>query len=147
MQLTENFSLEEMTASVVAIMQGIKNEPGLVEKSNLRELCVHILQPLRDAIGPVSVDSGFRCRALNSEVGGSTTSQHVSGEAADIKTADMDKAFDYIMNHLPFDQLIWEYGNDHQPAWIHVSFSDRNRRQALRKRSGHGYEPFKKIES
>lgn len=143
MKLTENFDLSEMISSNTAIIDHIANVPGPEETEHLKALCVNILQPLRNAVGTIHISSGFRSEALNKRVGGAATSQHVLGEAADITMPDMAKAFIYIKNHLPYDQLIWENGNDCQPSWIHVSYSDRNRRQILRKHSGSShYEAF-----
>lgn len=142
-KLTENFTLEELYQSPTACRWKIDNTPSEEVIEHLKELCEKILQPLRDVMNRVSINSGYRCEALNKKVKGSNTSQHVFGNAVDIKTVDMKAAFIYIMENLPFDQLIWEYGDDNQPAWIHVSYSDRNRREVLRKKTRGGYKPFK----
>ena len=142
MKLTKNFTLEEFIVSAVAVRYNIDNTPSEEERKNIKNLCVKILQPLRDYTGPILVSSGYRSAKLNKKVKGSKTSQHVSGQAADIKTQNMRKAFLYIQNNLPFDQLIWEYGDDKQPSWIHVSYGPRNRRQVLRT-TKEGYVPFK----
>ena len=144
MKLTTNFTLEELCESEIATANGIKNTPNKVQEAALRKLCENILQPLRDYLGEeVKSSSGFRCAKLNELAGGEPTSQHLKGEADDIKTAQMRKAFLHIQNNLPFDQLIWENGNDCKPQWIHVSYSSRNRRQILRKFTGvKGYKPF-----
>lgn len=142
MKLTKNFTLEEFIVSEVAVRYNIDNTPSEEECKNIKNLCVKILQPLRDYTGPILVSSGYRSAKLNKKVKGSKTSQHVSGQAADIKTQNMRKAFLYIQNNLPFDQLIWEYGDDKQPSWIHVSYGPRNRRQVLRA-TKEGYVPFK----
>lgn len=132
MQLTNNFSLEELTRSADASKQKIANKPSVNEISNLKALAENILQPLRDAVGVISISSGYRSEALNKAVGGAATSQHLLGQAADFKCADMAKAYAYIKENLPFDQLIWEFGDDKQPAWVHVSFSPRHRKQLIR---------------
>jgi uncharacterized protein YcbK (DUF882 family) len=132
MQLTSNFSLEELTRSADATKLKIANRPSMNEINNLKALAENVLQPLRDAVGVISINSGYRCKKLNDAVGGSDTSQHMLGQAADFKCADMAKAFDHIKKNLPFDQLIWEHGNDTQPAWIHVSYSPRHRKQVIR---------------
>ena len=139
MDLTQNFTLEELTET-----RHGENIPTAEQIENLKLLATKVLQPLRDNVGKVVVSSGFRCERVNKIVGGDTTSQHCKGEAADIICANNRQAFIYIANNLPFDQLIWEYGNDKAPSWIHVSFKRvGNRGQILRKQHGKGYEPFK----
>ena len=139
MDLTKNFTLEEL----IATRHG-ENTPTAEHIENLKLLAQKVLQPLRDNVGKVVVSSGFRCERVNKIVGGDTTSQHCKGEAADIICANNRQAFIYIANNLPFDQLIWEYGNDKAPSWIHVSFKRvGNRGQILRKQHGKEYEPFK----
>jgi len=139
MDLTENFTLEELTET-----RHGENTPTAEHIENLKLLAQKVLQPLRNSQGKVHVSSGYRSERVNKIVGGSTTSQHCKGEAADIICANNRQAFIYIANNLPFDQLIWEYGNDKAPSWIHVSFKRvGNRGQILRKQHGKGYEPFK----
>ena len=139
MDLTENFTLEEL----IETRHG-ENTPTAEHIENLKLLAQKVLQPLRDNVGKVVVSSGFRCERVNKIVGGDTTSQHLKGEAADVICVNNRQAFIYIANNLPFDQLIWEYGNDKAPSWIHVSFKRvGNRGQILRKQHGKGYEPFK----
>ncbi len=99
---------------------------------NLDTLVDKVLDPLREAYGkPIKVNSGYRCPKLNKAVGGSATSQHMTGQAADITAgskAENRKLFDLVRSlKLPFDQLIWEHGG----AWVHVSYGPRNRRQVL----------------
>lgn len=132
---------------------GLPNAPGPQELLAMRHLASTVFEPLRAAIGePILVTSFFRAPAVNRKVGGSATSQHVRGEAMDIRMSAGSKAtnadlFRRILNHLPFDQLIWEFGTAHEPAWVHVSWRKQgpNRRQALRalKRNGRTtYVPF-----
>jgi zinc D-Ala-D-Ala carboxypeptidase len=141
MQLTTNFSLEELCRSESAKRLGISNAPNATETEALKLLAENILQPLRNHFGPISISSGFRSQALNAATPGSAkNSQHSKGEAADI---DMDNiktnvtnamVFDYIHKFMNYDQLIWEYGTDTNPDWVHVSFSaaGTQRKQALR---------------
>lgn len=115
--------------------QPYNNTPpvGVIDK--LRAVVDKVLDPLREAIGtPITITSGYRSPEVNRAIGGSKTSQHMLGEAVDFVCKDMALAFDYIQEHLPYDQLIWEFGTDAQPDWIHVSYraDGRNRRQALR---------------
>lgn len=139
MKLSANFTLEEMLESQTARRKGINEQftPPEVVVANLRALCKNILQPLAEAVGkPIKISSGYRCQRLNKSVGGSTTSQHMIGEAADIQAISgmtNKQLFDKIKQlNLPFDQLIWEFGNDKNPAWVHVSFGPRNRKQIIR---------------
>lgn len=138
--LSPHFSLHELTSSATAVRYGIDNTPNGAQTANLVLLCQKVLEPIRVKYGkPVVVSSGFRCPALNRKVGGSSTSQHVSGQAADIHSvsdtlADNKALYDLIVRSgIVFDQLIYEYGNSAGPDWIHVSFSSKgNRRQKLR---------------
>ena len=128
------FTIKELTKSDTALRRGISNVPNEQQENNLRKLVKTILDPLREKYGkPIIVTSGFRCKKLNRILGGSKTSQHQTGEAVDIRSVqdtseENKKIFDLIKEmDLPFDQLINEYNYD----WIHVSCSDRNRKQIL----------------
>ncbi len=130
----KHFTMNEMIRSATAKRHGIDNTPSPEVAYNIRALVDNILDPLREAWGaPIIVDSGYRCPRLNKIVKGSATSQHLTGQAADIHTisdkpADNKRLFDLIRTlKLPFDQLIDEYGYN----WIHVSYSPRNRRNIL----------------
>jgi len=138
--LSKNLSLAEVTKSVTASRLGIKNKPDVWEVENLRAVAEHIFQPLRDSFGcPIFVSSGFRSEALNKAIGGSKRSQHIQGRALDLdadvfgvcSNADI---FRYILNNLTFDQLIWEFGDEDNPDWVHVSFvrDGLNRGRCLR---------------
>lgn len=136
MNLSKNFTLREMTKSVTAKRLGIDNAPDELQISFMKELCGAVLQPLRDELGPIVISSGLRVPALNKAIGGSSTSQHCAlrGAAADI---DMDEkntdVFNYIKDNLIFDQLIWEFGNEACPDWVHVSYHyGHNRGQILK---------------
>ena len=142
------FSIEELTASAEARKMGIDNTPTPDAMTNLGELVEAVLDPLREKYGyPIHVSSGYRCPRLNRAVGGEKTSQHMTGEAADIyvtRPKEMAELFALIYYTLPFDQLIWERGNDEAPAWIHVSYRDgNNRRECLRTKDGIHFYPYK----
>ena len=129
------FTLAEMTKSATAQRKGIKNDPSIQVCKALTALIEKVLDPLREAYGkPIIVTSGYRCEKLNKAVGGAASSQHVKGEAADIRSVqdtpeENKKLFDLIVKlNLPFDQLINEYNYD----WVHVSFGARHRRQKLK---------------
>ena len=128
------FSIKELTRSTTAQQKGIKNVPSKEQEQNLIALIENVLDPLREAYGkPIVVTSGFRCKELNKAVGGSPSSQHLLGLAADIRTIEdtktENKKLFYLAQKLklPFDQLIDEHNLD----WIHISYSNRNRRQVL----------------
>ena len=129
------FSLAEMCASETAKAKGIKNQPTVTEVVNLTLLCTKVLDPLRKAMGPITINSGFRCKALNAAVGGVSNSQHCKGQAADINIkgdlAYGKKIFSWIKYNCEFDQLIWEH-NKAGAYWVHVSYNlDGNRKQAF----------------
>lgn len=140
--ISKNFGLDEFTKSAKAKQLGINNEPDVTALMNIQELVNKVLQPLRDGLGvPIIITSGYRSPALNAAIGGATNSQHMKGEAADIKSNDNARMFNYIKNHLPYDQLIWEAGDDDQPDWVHVSYKGvGNRKQILRYYPGQGYQ-------
>lgn len=140
MNITNNFTLEEMIASDTAKIRGILNQPNYKEIDELTKLCKNILQPVRDAYGkPIVVTSGFRNDALNRAVGGVSTSQHRFGQAADIKAKDGNqRALWDLMKHMvdnkeiEVGQLIWEKGNKKAPSWIHVSLpTEKHKNQIL----------------
>lgn len=123
------FNLNELTDTNT----GLINNPNKDEIENLKLLVKNVLDPARKLLNsPIYVTSGYRSPLVNRKVGGSKTSQHMKGEAADIKCKDNAELFKLIKDNLNFDQLIWEYGNNIQPNWIHVSFSDKNRNQILK---------------
>ena len=130
------FTLHELCASATARRLGILNVPDETQRENLIRLVDNVLDPLREAWGaPIIVTSGFRCPRLNTVVGGARRSQHMLGEAADIRTVsnqpeDNRRLRDLLITlGLPFDQLIDEYGC----SWLHVSYREgRLRHQALR---------------
>ena len=128
------FTLHELTRSATASRLKIDNTPSQEVVQNLELLVKNVLDPLREAYGkPIIVSSGYRCPKLNKAVGGVKNSQHMLGQAADIKTtsdspADNRKLFDLARElKLPFDQLIDEFGYD----WIHISYGPRHRKQVL----------------
>jgi zinc D-Ala-D-Ala carboxypeptidase len=134
--LSQHFSLAEMVESATARRLQIKEQftPSPQIVNNLTLLCTNLLEPLRQKVGAIVVTSGYRCPRVNKAVGGVVTSQHLLGQAADIYAINISKAalFETIkQSNLPFDQLIWEYGTQLEPAWVHVSFSTKPRRQIL----------------
>ena len=138
--VTMHFTIEEMYASATAKRLGIDNKPTTQKMINLVYLCAHVLEPLRVAMNePIKIGSGYRCEKLNKAVGGVYNSQHLKGQAADLCIdGDLKKGkrwFNYIKDHLPFDQLIWEHNPKTGSYWVHVSyvFPDfgKNRRKVI----------------
>lgn len=130
-QLTKNFSLAEMTKSETALRHGMDNTPGEAEIVNLLQLCANVLQPIRDHYQKgVKVNSGYRSPDVNAKVGGSRTSDHTRGMAADIEipgVANADLA-GWIKENLSYTQLILEFYTPGVPdsGWVHVSFDPAN---------------------
>lgn len=138
--VTMHFTMEELYASDTAKRLGIDNKPTTQKMINLVYLCAFVLEPLRVAMNePIKIGSGYRCEKLNKAVGGVYNSQHLKGQAADLCIdGDIEKGrrwFNYIKDHLPFDQLIWEHNPKTGSYWVHVSyvFPDfgKNRRKVI----------------
>lgn len=137
MKLTQHFTLEEMTKSQTGSRKGIDNtaSPEVVE--NLKQLCENVLEKIRAHFAkPLTINSGYRGPKLNKAIGGAKTSQHLTGQAADIEIAGVDNLtlFSWIRDNLEFDQLILEYHKIGIPdsGWVHVSWnSSSNRKQVL----------------
>ena len=137
--ISEHISKKEATFSATATRKGIKNEPGEYELQNMELIAEKVFEPLRKAVnGPIKINSFFRSEELNKAIGGSGKSQHCQGRAMDLddtygymSNADM---YNYIKNNLDFDQMIWEFGTDSNPDWVHVSYvdSDSNRKRCLK---------------
>ena len=138
--MTKNFTLKELCVTKT----GIHNEPNVEQKEALSLLAVNILQPARDALGPIKVTSGFRNAKVNAAVKGSRSSQHTKGEAADLQCDDNAALFKFIKT-LEFDQLIWEFGDKEQPDWVHVSFAKKNRKEILKATKKNGVTKYVKL--
>ena len=153
MQLSKNLALAEVMRSETAKRKGISNMPTPEHIENFKLLAEKVFQPIREHFGiPIILSSGYRSKALNTAVGGALSSQHCTGEAIDIdmdgttiKNADV---FNFIKDNLNFDQLIWEFGTNDNPDWVHVSYEStgKQRKQILKAvKSGKGtsYVPYK----
>jgi hypothetical protein len=137
--ISEHISKKEATRSVTAMRLGIDNTPGEYELQNMELIAEKIFEPLRKAAnGPIKINSMFRCDSLNTAIGGSSRSQHCQGRAMDLDdtygymtNAEM---YNYIKENLDFDQIIWEFGTDENPDWVHVSYvdADSNRKRCLK---------------
>ena len=125
----KHFTMNELSRTST----GLDNTPNVEIIDNLTALVDNVLDPLRELIGmPIHVSSGYRSEAVNKAVKGAKNSQHTKGEAADISCKNNGLLFRLIRDNFTFDQLIWEFGDDNYPAWVHVSYSKKNRKQVLR---------------
>jgi zinc D-Ala-D-Ala carboxypeptidase len=153
MQISKHLSLAEVSRSETAKRKGINNTPSGEHLENFKKLAENIFEPIREHFAvPIHISSGYRSKELNSAIGGSLTSQHCQGEAIDI---DMDgtsitnaQIFNFIKDNLNFDQLIWEFGTDKNPDWVHASYesSGKQRKQILKAVKSGGktsYIPYK----
>ena len=135
MRLSKNFTLSEITKSNTAKRLGIDNAPNQELLNNMQILIRDLIQPMRDALGPIRVTSGYRNPTLNRAIGGSTKSQHCKGQAVDIqfwKKGEMcnKEIYDWVLKEgIEFDQMI----NEFDYAWIHISLrpDNKNRRMVL----------------
>ena len=137
--ISKHISYKEGVYSTTALRRNIENKPNEDQLANMKLIGEKIFEPLREYVsGPIKINSFFRGADLNKAIGGSTRSQHCKGQAMDIddtfgyKTnAEMYK---FIKEHLDFDQMIWEFGNEDNPNWVHVSYvsPEKNRKVCLK---------------
>ena len=152
MKISEHLDLSEVTRSDSAKRAGVSNQPTPEHIENFKKLAENVFEKVRNHFGvPIRISSGYRSKELNAKIGCSATSQHCTGEAIDI---DMDgtsltnkQIFDYIKDNLSFDQLIWEFGTDKNPDWVHVSYEStgKQRKQVLKAIKVNGkttYKPY-----
>jgi hypothetical protein len=139
MKISNHISYQEAIRSNTATRRGIDNTPGDYEVTNMVGVAENIFEPLRQWVGgPIKINSMFRCEELNTAIGGSSRSQHCQGRAIDLDDTFGHKTnaemFNYIKENLNFDQLIWEFGTDDNPNWVHVSYisKDENRNRILK---------------
>jgi|TARA_Y100000361_G_scaffold84345_1_gene74753 zinc D-Ala-D-Ala carboxypeptidase len=150
--ISKHISYKEGVYSTTALRRGINNEPNEEQLANMKLIGEKIFEPLRLFVGgPIKINSFFRSAELNKAIGGSTTSQHCKGQAMDI-----DDTFDhmsnarmyyYIKDNLDFDQMIWEFGDDNNPNWVHVSYvsPEKNRKVCLKAYKEKGRTKYKTI--
>jgi len=137
--ISKHISYKEATRSLTAIRLGLENKPNEYELSNMIGVAENIFEPLRKWVNdPIKVNSFFRSIELNKAIGGSSRSQHCQGRAIDIDDtyghATNAEMFNWIKENLNFDQMIWEFGTDENPDWVHISWvsEDQNRNRCLR---------------
>ena len=138
-RISEHVSLKEGIKSRTATRLNIDNVPRDLDLINMKIIAEKVFEPLRNFVGgPISINSFYRSPKLNSAIGGSTSSQHCIGCAIDIDDTYGYKTnaqmFEYIKCNLDYDQMIWEFGDDNNPDWVHVSYitEDTNRRRCLK---------------
>ena len=137
--ISKHISYKEGVYSNTATRRGIDNTPNEEQLDNMRLIADNIFEPLRSYVGgPIKINSFFRSPELNTAIGGSGKSQHCKGQAVDIDdtfgrmtNAEM---YHWIKEHLDFDQMIWEFGDDDNPNWVHVSYvsEKENRNRCLK---------------
>ena len=137
--ISKHISYKEGVYSNTALRRGIENKPNKEQLSNMKLIAEKIFEPLRSYVGgPIKINSFFRCPELNTAIGGSKTSQHCKGQAMDIDDtfgkATNAEMYNWIKEHLDFDQMIWEFGDDNNPNWVHVSYvsPEKNRNRCLK---------------
>lgn len=137
-RISKHITYKEATRSVTALRLGIENKPSEYELQNMELIAEKVFEPLREAVnGPIKINSFYRSEELNKSIGGSSRSQHCQGRAIDIDDfygyVSNAYMYYYIKDNLDFDQLIWEFGTDTNPDWVHVSYvdSDSNRKRCL----------------
>ena len=138
-KISKNITYNEAVHSNTAKRKGIESIPNENQIAAMMTIAEMIFQPLRSYVGgPIKITSFFRSPELNQAIGGSKSSQHCKGQAMDLDDVYGYKTnaemFDYIRENLDFDQLIWEFGDDNNPNWIHVSYVDKqeNRNRCLK---------------
>ena len=150
--ISKHISEKEGVYSTTALRLGLNNNPGEYEYSNMVITANQIFEPLRRHINkPIKINSFFRSAELNKAIGGSSRSQHCEGRAIDIDDtfghATNAEMYNWIKENLNFDQMIWEFGNDENPAWVHVSYvsEDQNRNRCLKAYKENGKTKYKVI--
>ncbi len=145
MSISKHISYKEGVYSRTALRRGIKNNPNAEQMENMVAIAEEVFEPLRVWVGgPIKINSFFRSPELNKAIGGSGKSQHCHGQAIDLDDtfgkATNAEMYEFIKQKLDFDQMIWEFGDDENPDWVHVSYvsPDQNRKRCLKayKKSG-----------
>ena len=150
--ISKHISEKEGSYSITALRLGLDNTPRDQEKENMRLIAEKVFEPLRSYVGgPIKINSFYRGPELNKAIGGSTKSQHCEGKAIDIDDTYGYKTnaemYNWIKDNLNFDQMIWEFGDDKNPAWVHISYvsEDKNRNRCLKAYKENGKTKYKVI--
>ena len=154
MKISDHITYAEAIHSNTAKRRGIDNTPSEVQVLSMKLLADKVFEPLRKWVGgPIKVNSFFRSVALNEAIGGAASSQHCKGQAIDIDDVYGRKTnaemYKWIQENLDYDQMIWEFGTDTQPNWIHISYvsKEENRNKCLKAYKEHGKTKYKVISS
>ena len=138
-KLSKHVSYKEGVYSITAKRLGLKNDPTDAHLENMKLIAEKVFEPLRTHVnGPIKINSFYRGPELNAAIGGSAKSQHCHGQAMDIDdtygNASNAEMYNWIKANLDYDQMIWEFGTDENPDWVHVSYvnSDKNRNRCLK---------------
>ncbi len=150
--ISKHVSYKEGVRSNTALRLGIENTPRAEQLEKMNVVANEVFEPLREWVGgPIKINSFFRCYKLNKAIGGSKTSQHMRGQAMDIDDTFGCKTntemFNYVKDNLDFDQMIWEFGDDDNPDWVHISFvsKEENRNRCLKAYKEKGKTKYKVI--
>ena len=150
--ISKHISYKEGVYSRTATRRGIKNNPNAEQMKNMVAIAEEVFEPLRIWVnGPIKINSFFRSPELNKAIGGSGKSQHCHGQAIDIDDtfgrATNAEMFEFIKKHLDFDQIIWEFGDEDNPDWVHVSYvsEEQNRNRCLQAYKENGKTKYKVI--
>jgi len=139
MKIGKYLTIDDITKSQTAIRAGIDNTPTPEQMRSIALVVQKIFDPVKDKFPEAFVSSFFRSEKLNAKIGGAKGSQHAKGEAVDIDSTIYNKAIFEFVKTLDFDQVIYEFGNDSTPDWVHVSYKPTgNRKQILRAKKVNG---------
>tara|TARA_B100001094_G_scaffold123944_1_gene119757 strand:- start:1350 stop:1808 length:459 start_codon:yes stop_codon:yes gene_type:complete len=152
MSISKHISYKEGVYSRTAMRRGIKNNPNAEQMQNMVAIAEEVFEPLRAYVGgPIKINSFFRSPELNKAIGGSSKSQHCHGQAIDLDDtfgkATNAEMYEFIKQNLDFDQMIWEFGDDKNPDWVHISYvsPDQNRNRCLKAYKKEGKTCYKTI--
>ena len=150
--ISKHISYKEGVYSITATRKGIDNTPNDEQLANMELVAKEVFEPLREWVGgPIKINSFFRSPELNTAIGGSSKSQHCKGQAMDIDDtfgkATNAEMYNWIKENLDFDQMIWEFGDDDNPDWVHVSYvsEEENRNRCLKAYREDGKTKYKVI--
>ena len=150
--ISKHVSYKEGVYSITATRLGVDNTPNDEQLKNMELVAEKVFAPLREWVdGPIKINSFYRGLGLNTAIGGSKKSQHMKGQAMDIDDnyghATNAEMYHWIKKNLDFDQMIWEFGDDDNPAWVHISYvsPDKNRNRCLKAYKEKGKTKYKVI--
>jgi len=151
-KISDHISYKEATRSNTALRRGIENIPDVEELENMKLIAEKVFEPLRKWVGgPIKINSFYRSPELNVAIGGSKKSQHCHGQAIDIDDTYGHRSnasmFKHIRYSMDYDQIIWEFGDEKNPAWVHVSYvsEEKNRHRCLQAYKENGKTKYKVI--